>query len=368
MKKAELIAVDLFSGAGGVSCGLQKVGIDVKSAVEFWNVAADTYENHFGNDIVIRKDIRNVKGKEILKKAGVRKRRLFLLAGCPPCQGFSSQQKNKQGEEDERNLLVFQYIRIVNEVKPMFILMENVPGMQREGKIFNKMLEEFESIGYKIKHDVLNSVNYGVPQVRKRLVIHGVREDIYAKMVKKNIEIEFPTKTHLDPEKITSSKQKKWRTVREAISKYPEINAGENFDGIPNHVCANLKDINLKRIRFIRKNGGNRTALPIELQLNCHKKDGVGYKDVYGIMEWDKPAPTLTGGCLSFSKGKFGHPEQDRAISAREAATLQTFDDDFVFCGNLMEIAQQIGNAVPVDMAAASGKYFINLGKKLRII
>lgn len=372
MKKLEKVAVDLFSGAGGVSCGLEKSGIEVRAAVELWGVAANTYENHFGKDKVIRKDIRNVKGKEILKKIGIRKNRLFLLAGCPPCQGFSSQQRNKKGEDDERNLLVFEYFRIINEIRPVFILMENVPGLKKETNIFDKLLMMFDDTGYEVRFDILNAVNYGVPQTRRRLVLHGIRRDIYRKMIDKNIDIGFPQVTHCNPGELNEENLERCKTVRDAIFHYPKIKCGESHKIILNHTAASLKEINLERIRQVRKHGGSRNSLPQELQLDCHKDENkdkkVGYSDVYGIMDWDKPAPTLTGGCLSYSKGRFGHPEQDRAISAREAAKLQTFDDDFIFEGNLQEIAQQIGNAVPVDMAAASGKYFIELGKTLNII
>jgi DNA (cytosine-5)-methyltransferase 1 len=372
MKKTERVAIDLFAGSGGVSCGLEKCGIEVRAAVELWDVAANTYERNFGENKVIRKDIKNVTGKEILKKIGIRKNRLFLLAGCPPCQGFSTQQKDKKGDKDERNLLVFEYCRLIDEIRPMFILMENVPGMKNEIKIFNEFLKRLDEIGYQVKYDVLNSVNYGVPQTRKRLVLHGVRKDIYKHMVNKNIDLGFLARTHCKPEDTEAENLESWKTVKDAIYEYPNIKCGEAHPTLLNHVAANLKEINLERIRYIRQHGGSRDVLPDSLTLECHKDDvkqkKVGYKDVYGIMAWDKPAPTLTGGCLSYSKGRFGHPEQDRAISAREAAKLQTFDDNFFFCGNLQEIAQQIGNAVPVDMAAASGRYFINLGELLKII
>lgn len=372
MKKTERVAVDLFSGAGGVSCGLEKSGIEVRAAVEVWGMAADTYEGHFGENKVIRKDIKNIKGKEILKKIKIRKNRLFLLAGSPPCQGFSSQQKDKKGEKDERNLLAFEFVRIVDEVKPMFILMENVPGMKNESKIFGELIKKFDLAGYVIKYTVLNAVDYGVPQTRRRLVLHGTRKDIHKKMIAKKIDIGFPIKTHCKLEMLNDPSLRAWRTVRSAISRYPQIKCGEKHGTVHNHVSANLKQINLERIKWIREHGGSRDSLPERLQLKCHNKENgdkkVGYKDVYGIMAWDKPAPTLTGGCLCYSKGRFGHPEQDRAISAREAAKLQTFDDDFIFYGTLQGVAQQIGNAVPVDMAAASGKYFIELGEFLGII
>ncbi|WIV11086.1 DNA cytosine methyltransferase [Proteiniborus sp. MB09-C3] len=368
MKKKPRVAIDLFSGAGGLSCGLIDSGIEVKTAVEIWNIAASTYRKNLKGS-VIEKDIKNVKGKEILNNIGLRKGQLFLLAGCPPCQGFSSQQRNKKGEKDERNLLVFEFARLVYELRPLFILMENVPGMKKESKIFKKVVKELREYGYEIIYDTLNAADYGVPQIRKRLVLHGVRLDIYKKMIKKKIELEFPEKTHTSSKNLVNNdKLESWKTVRQTISDLPKLDAGSINDNIPNHFSAGLSKINLERIKWIRNHGGSRNSLPEELQLNCHKKKAVGYGDVYGIMDWDKPAPTLTGGCLSYSKGRFGHPEQDRAISAREAARLQCFDDKFVFEGNKTEISLQIGNAVPVNLAKASGDYFIRLGEELRII
>lgn len=365
MKKKIRAAMDLFSGAGGVSCGLRKAEIEVKVAVEVWDVAVNTYKRNIG-DIVIKEDIKNVKGTEILRKAGIRKGQLFLLAGCPPCQGFSSQQKSRLGDKDDRNTLAFQFTRLVKEIRPLFVLMENVPGMKREGKIFKEVVNRLKNSGYKLHFDIVNSADFGIPQTRKRLVLHGVRQDIYKKMKKKKIELGFPDPTHSGLSNSNDLKPRK--SVRATISDLPKLEAGQEDNSIPNHFCTGLKEINLERIRYIRQHGGSRDCLPEHLTLNCHKGKNIGYGDVYGIMDWDKPAPTLTGGCLSYSKGRFGHPEQDRAISAREAARLQTFDDDFVFEGNKSEIALQIGNAVPVDLAKISGEYFIKIGEKLNII
>ncbi|MFW6026752.1 MAG: DNA cytosine methyltransferase [Candidatus Woesearchaeota archaeon] len=361
-------AIDLFSGAGGVSKGLINAGLTVKAAVEIWDVAANTYEKNLG-DIVIRKDIRDISGEMILNKINIKEKELFLLAGCPPCQGFSSHQKKRRGEKDKRNQLVFEYVRIANEIKPLFFLMENVPRMKKEGEIFKKAKNLLKK-EYELKADVLNSANYGVPQTRTRLVVHGVRKDIYKKMKDKNIDIEFPRTTHAHSK--SNNNLIPWVTVRDAISDLPPLKAGEENNNIANHFCARLSDKNLERMRVVRKGDGTRFSLPEELELPCHKrlrkkngKSTHSYGDTYGIMEWDKPAPTLTGGCLSYTKGKYGHPEQQRAISAREAARLQTFMDDFVFEGNNQEIALQIGNAFPVKLAEASGKYFLELGNKL---
>ncbi|MCG8541718.1 MAG: DNA cytosine methyltransferase [Clostridia bacterium] len=367
MKKKEKVAIDLFAGAGGLSCGLEKEGIEVRLAVEIWDTAADTYEKNL-NNCVIKKDIRKVTGKEILNKIGIKKRQLFLLAGCPPCQGFSTHKRKKTSKDTERNVLGLEYARLINEIKPLFILMENVPGMQRDKKILSKIISKLNSYGYIVKKKILNAADFGVPQTRKRLVLHGVREDIYRKMEKYNIDLDFPRPTHSNPKKRDNENTNTWKTVRQVIQKYPQLNAGERHEIIPNHVCANLSEINIKRIKIIRQGGGSRDVLPEELRLKCHQKENVGYKDTYGIMKWDEPAPTLTGGCLSYSKGRYGHPQQNRAISAREAAAIQTFSDNFIFKGNLHEMAIQIGNAVPVDLAAASGRYFVELGEKLGVI
>lgn len=361
-KGYSLIAVDLFSGCGGVSCGLRQAGFDVRAAVEIDEKAINTYVRNIGN-IVLKKDIREISGKDLMDKASINEDELFLMAGCPPCQGFSSQKREKK-EDDPRNELVFEYIRLIEETRPAFILMENVPGMSRGigKKIFERATAKLEK-NYYIKYDILNAANYGVPQTRKRLVLHGVRLDLYNKYFKENSELIFnlPSQTHTKSQnerEINELGLKRWETVR-VIEDLPEIRAGEEYigDGIFNHKAQNLRDINIKRIKYIRKHGGTRTCLPEELQLKCHKNHN-GHKDVYGIMEWDKPAPTITGGCLCYSKGRFGHPEQNRAISAREAAKLQTFPDDFVFESSLTKTALQIGNAVPVKLARASGNYF----------
>ncbi|WP_312158749.1 DNA cytosine methyltransferase [Oscillibacter sp.] len=363
-------AVDVFSGCGGVSCGLTLAGFKVKAAVEIEDKAVDTYLSYppLSKVNVLRGaehgDICNTSGTDILEAAGIDKDEIYLFAGCPPCQNFSRQNpKNIEKPIEERKKLLFEFLRVIEEIQPPFILMENVPGIKAE---YNKViLDEFLTRlkkTYIVIDDILNAANFGVPQIRKRFVLHAVRKDIHAELLEVNFDFRLPEPTHDVAEK---DGLLPWRTVREAIGDLPAITAGGEYPDngvIHNHKCAALDDVNIRRIRAIRANGGSRDGLPPDLVLECHKKknaDGQvfsGHKDVYGIMDADRPSPTMTGGCLCYSKGRYGHYAQDRAISIREAARLQTFPDDFIFSDSLTDAALQIGNAVPIDLVKASGK------------
>ena len=358
MSQNKLYAIDLFSGCGGVTAGLKKAGIEVRAAVEINPVAVETYKENNKEVVVLHKEICDVTGNELQAKAGLLSNDMLLLVACPPCQGFSSIRRG--GKEDSRNQLVFQYIRLVNELKPEFILMENVSGLSPgKGKdTFKKAYKEFEK-NYECIAEVLNAADFGVPQTRKRLVLHGIRKDIYKKF---KCKLELPQKTHVNPEnRVEGCTLPDWRRA-DVILGLPEIEAGGNGnqEGVYNHSCNGMADINIQRIRYIRTHGGSRICLPPELALKCHKGRS-GHTDVYGIMDMTKPAPTITGGCMHYSKGRYGHPLQDRALSAREAARLQSFDDTYRFHGTNAEIALQIGNAVPVNLAKASGLYFATL-------
>lgn len=363
ISKIEPFAIDLFCGAGGLSKGLMDANILIKASVEYDKTAIQTYIYNIGNH-VIDNDIRNVSSEEILFKAKINTGELFLLAGCPPCQTFSALKKG-DSSNDMRNELVFEYVRIALETKPLFILMENVPGMARgRGKeIFKKAKKDLES-QYVVIADILNCANYGVPQKRKRLVLHGIRKDIYHKLkkVNPNFQLELPQPTHTEyPDKYPNLQP--WVTAS-VIKGLPPVKAGVACDNTHkpfNHETNGLSEINLKRIQYIRKHGGDRTCLPDALQLPCHKKSKVGYTDVYGLIDYNQPAPTITSGCTCFSKGRFGHPEQDRALTVREAARLQSFDDDFLFWGSRGQAALQVGNAVPPKLAYSSGIYFLHL-------
>lgn len=370
-------AIDLFSGCGGVSCGLDLAGFKIKSAVEIEKHAVDTYLSYkpLSKVNVLNDDICKLTGTQILKAAKIKKDDLFLFAGCPPCQNFSRQNPlNKEKSDEERKKLLFEFLRVIEEIEPPFILMENVPGIK--SKINEKILSEFLNRlnnRYDVHENILNAADYGVPQARRRFVLHAVRKDINNELLSYGFTFTLPKATH---NKKGEKGLKKWKTVIEAIGDLPPIEAGERYQGniaIQNHKCASLSDTNLKRIRAIRKHGGTRTGLPDDLVLECHKKKDEngnvfsGHKDVYGIMDANKPSPTITGGCLCYSKGRYGHYSQDRAISIREAARLQTFPDDFIFSDSLTDSALQIGNAVPIDLVKASGAVFKEAIKTLKV-
>lgn len=352
-------AVDLFCGAGGLSSGLKKSGFKICLGVDIDETALKTYKCNLKRTKILNKDIKKVTGEEITKLTGINRQDNFLLAGCPPCQGFSS--LGKRDAKDEKNELVYEYLRIISELEPAFILMENVPGMSTGvGKeIFKKVVKKLEETYY-VEYKTLNAADYGVPQIRKRLVLHGIRKDV-CKKIGVNIETVnlLPVPTHSKQKK---KGYKKWVTVEKAILDLPALEAGESYgEGtIKNHATRNLSQTNIDRLQEIRLHGGNRELISEELQLECHKKENVFYTDTYGIMDPYKPAPTITSGCTIISKGRYCHPTQNRGLSIREAARLQSFDDKFEFCGNMGEMSLQIGNAVPPKLAQASGKVIIN--------
>lgn len=370
-------AIDLFSGCGGVSIGLTQAGFQVSCAVEIDDAAVRAYKGyHLLKDVnVLKNDICNLSGGEILEAAGLVRDDLYLLAGCPPCQKFSMQ--NRIHNSDEKDIgevkrLLMQYKRIIKEIYPPFLLMENVPGIKSSfgGRILKEFISELkneegpDNERYFVLSNVVNAADYGVPQLRKRFVLHAVRRDVLQRMEQLNLTLTLPLPTH---SKTGDNNKKKWVTVREAFKGLPKIKAGERYsdDKIKNHYCANLSDKNLQRMHIIRENGGTRTALPEELALKCHANYS-GHTDVYGIMDPDAPAPTMTGGCLSYSKGRFGHPYENRAISVREAARIQTFPDDYIFGESLTKAALEIGNAVPIKLVKASGKVFVDIIRILK--
>ena len=352
-------AIDLFCGAGGLSTGLKKSGFRLCLGVDIDEKALKTYKCNLKRTKVLKEDIKKVTGEKITELTGINRRDNFLLAGCPPCQGFSS--LGKRDANDEKNELVYEYIRIINELEPSFILMENVPGMSTGvGKeIFKNVVKELEE-NYHVEYATLNAADFGVPQIRKRLVLHGIRNDVYDNLgLDKEKQKILPNPTHSKEKK---KGYRKWVTVRKAIFDLPILGAGESYDDsiIKNHKARSLSETNIERLQEIRLHGGNREMISEELQLECHKKENVSYTDTYGIIDPDKPAPTITSGCTIISKGRYCHPTQNRGLSIREAARLQSFDDKFEFQGNMGEMSLQIGNAVPPKLAQASGKVIIN--------
>lgn len=317
------IAIDLFSGCGGMSEGLVNAGFEVVAAVEIDAYAAKTYRLNHPNTKLFETDIRELKEDQIEKVlAG---RRLDLLAGCPPCQGFSSIRRLNRPEpvEDERNNLLLEFLRFVEALRPLAIMMENVPGL-RDFHLFREMVQRLERLGYHPKYEVLDVANFGVPQRRKRLVLVG---SVFGDLDVLRLENEPPT-------------------VRESIGFLEPVTVTE--DPVHRIFPKHTPEV-MDRIRKIPKDGGSRSDLPEEDQLACHRKQNVGFNDVYGRLRWDDVSSTITGGCLNPSKGRFLHPEEDRCITAREAALLQTFRRDYKFPTDIPRyaIALQIGNALP---------------------
>lgn len=334
-------AIEVFAGCGGLTEGIKQAGFEVLAAIELDKTAAKTYECNHPNVNLMVQDVRTIKGDDLLKKTGLKVGELSLLAGCAPCQGFSRLQKKDEFCSDIRNGLILQFVRLVEELKPKTIMMENVPGLinSEQGKaIFSIAEKKLKDLGYKIDFNIVDMANYGVPQFRRRFVLLGSRTDI----------VKIPDSTHISPnlKKLNPDKEY-WCTMRDTIMDVPPIGNGEKHPNIPTHFATKNKELNLERIKNIPKNGGSRKDLPEHLQLKCHKRYPNGFKDVYGRMTWEKPSPTLTGGCTNITKGRFIHPEQDRAITLFEASLIQTFRRNYVFHGNAGDMALQIGNAVP---------------------
>lgn len=330
MKKYKVI--DCFCGAGGLSLGFENRGFEVEYAFDIDQAAINTYKNnpsyHHGAAFV--RDIYKVNKETIESDLGHELGTIDVVIGGPPCQGFSVQ---RRGDNiDPRNQLVLEYIRLLKEIKPRYFIMENVGGILSErGKPFVKALfDNMKEAGYTIQQKKLLASEYGVPQDRKRVIIIGEKTN------GKDPQFSYP-----EPQ--TTPK----KTVRDAI----EDLMYKSEDDIPNHRSDRLSPLNLKRIKAIKEGQGH-DSLPEELQLECHKKNkNHRHLDTYGRMAWDLPSPTITARFDSFSRGRFGHPVLDRTITLREGARLQTFPDDFEFLGSKVEVARQIGNAVPPVLA-----------------
>lgn len=341
------VAIDLFAGCGGMSLGLQAAGFDVRAAVEMDHSAAMSYRRNVGFS-PIERDIRAVSGRQLLRSARLRPGECFVLAACPPCQGFSFQRRRNEGCHDPRNALVFDVIRIVRAVRPSYVLFENVPGLfQGVGKsLYQEIISLFHDLGYRVDDGVMDAADFGVPQHRTRLLALCSHESMPPVSLPSATHIEFSDTPH------PSAGKPQWRTVFDAIGELPPLASGEADVEDPLHVAASHGIRALQRIQAIPTNGGSRSALPPDLVLACHR-DHKGHNDVYGRMWWNRPSPTITGGCTKPSKGRFIHPDQHRAITPREAALLQGFPARAWFAGSRDKVAEQIGNAVPPDFVKA---------------
>jgi DNA (cytosine-5)-methyltransferase 1 len=341
-----LNVIDFFSGCGGASKGLEQAGCNISLGIDFEPDAASTYRANFPNAQFILDDVRNIAVEDVVNNVPNITEEPLLICTCAPCQPFSNQ-NNKKSDDDIRRTLLDETHRFISAFNPEYILLENVPGMQNvdadvEGPLC-RFLSFLTKKGYQHLKFIAKSEEYGVPQKRKRLVILASRLG----------KIEEPAKTH-------GVNDIPYVTVRDAIAMLPELRAGETCEIDPVHRCSNLNSTNLERISLTPE-GGDRRNWPSRLINKAHK-DYEGHYDTYGRMSWGKPSPTLTTKCHGYSNGRFGHPDvrQNRAISMREAANLQTFPHDYLFTGTLGSMAKQIGNAVPCELARNFGLAILN--------
>ena len=336
---------DFFAGCGGASRGFQEAGMEVVFALDSDPDARRTFQKNFPSARIEPRDIRKTSEDSVHELVTAERPDPILFCGCAPCQPFSKQNTTlPERDADDRVPLLLEFLRFIQRSKPDIVFVENVPGIQKpspDTEPFAEFLRGLEDAGYgKPDYDAVPLKRYGVPQGRRRLLLLASRRG----------PVELPPQTHGPG---TASPD--YVTVRDCIEDLPAIAAGTEHSEIPNHRAARLSSLNLERIRATTEGGGH-GDWPEDLRLACHKKFN-GYSDVYGRMSWDRPASGLTTRCISYSNGRFGHPDQDRAISVREAACLQTFPMDFQFTGSLNSMARQIGNAVPVRLAAVVGRH-----------
>lgn len=343
-------AVDFFCGAGGLTRGLKNAEIDVVVGVDLNEDYRDTYEKNNPPVRFLCRDIRALSVVELEDELGDRSGSTLLFAACAPCQPFSKQ-RTEPKDLGQRTLLG-ETLRFVEHFRPEYLLFENVPGITRVSgnSTFRRVVSTISRMGYSCDAKVVDAKSYGVPQTRRRYVLVGSRSG----------SVGLPKATHgpgLSP----------YVTVRQAIAQYPPIGAGESDPSVPNHRASLLHEVNLRRISATPHNGGDRRGWPRGLTLDCHSNDYNGHTDVYGRMWWDRPAPALTCKCHSLSNGRYGHPEQNRAISLREAAALQSFPDGYIFYStSKASVGDQIGNAVPVHLAEALGRGVVRAFKEHR--
>lgn len=344
MSNKKVKVFDFFSGCGGTSQGFFQSGMDIVFGIDYDKDAGETFKLNFPNAYFINSDIKKLDTsvvKEIIKQNSF-DHELILFSGCAPCQPFSTQNK-KKSIDDPRQGLLNEFSRVVIDCLPDFIFIENVPGLQKtnsEFQPFTNFLEVLHKYNYFYEYKVVPALWFGVPQRRERLIL----------IASKHGKICLPKPTH-DGVDIPYS------TVKDWIFDLPAINAGETHPFISDHQCAKLSPLNLNRIKNTPE-GGGRDSWPERLFLDCHKNHK-GHSDVYGRLSWSKYSSTLTTKCISYSNGRFGHPEQNRALSIREAASLQTFPRTYKFCGSLQSKAKQIGNAVPPLISETVGKEII---------
>ena len=343
MKTDCMTAVEIFAGGGGLAVGLRDAGYRTVAAVEIEPHAAATFKANHPGVQVFRQDVRTIMGSALLELAGGK---LDVLAACPPCQGFSSL-TSKWRRPDPRNELVLEVARLAEEVRPRAIMLENVPGLADKGEeLFGALVKRLRAAGYVCNWSVLQVADFGVPQRRRRLVL----------LAGLGVDIPLPAPTHSRTEE---GGLPRWRTVRDTIEGlgaamlFTDAERAGGAQAANWHVVRRLSPDNQLRLKHATP-GGARWTLPDELHVPCHRGGYTGFSNVYGRMSWDEPSVTITAGCTTISKGRFGHPQEDRTISLREAALLQTFPPDYHFeTAHFERACEIVGNALPCVFAQA---------------
>lgn len=327
-------AIDLFCGSGGVTQGLKDSGFKVVAALDFNQPACATYRENHPEVMLYERDITKMNPEEIRK---LKKNDIGLVAICAPCQPFSRQNRNRS-IRDDRSRLVLSALPFVEILNPKVVFLENVPGLGKKS-VFKRFTKALRNFGYDVSNPMcLDAGSLGVAQRRNRMIM------IATKGLNIDVAINIASK-----EKVT---------VRQAIGDLPVPSIGFSCQlPDPMHFARKHSAINIDRLKQIPHDGGGRKSLPARLQLACHKSNRPNsFSDTYSRMKWDDVAPTLTTGCTDITRGRYAHPVQNRAITLREAARLQSFPDDYKFIGVPKQIAMQIGNAVPPQMMCTIGE------------
>ena len=328
--KRPVSAVDLFCGAGGLTHGFTLEGINVGAGIDLDPACEYAFRHNNAGVAFLPEDVINITADRLrpyFSDGAVK-----LLAGCAPCQPFSTYSQGHRSDDDQRWTLLRQFARLAEELRPDIVTMENVPKLE-EHEVFTDFIDALEKLGYYVTYSVVDCRYYGIPQQRKRLVL----------LASQYGEVKLQPPTHSEQDFVS---------VRQTIGSLEKISSGEISKSDPLHRASLLTEKNLQRIRA-SKPGGTWRDWDRKLRTKCHrKKSGKTYPSVYGRMSWDEPAPTMTTQCYGFGNGRFGHPEQDRAISLREAALIQTFPENYAFAPvgqtvSFKKTGRLIGNAVP---------------------